>query len=179
MVWHKHVQCWDAMAEAVVSPKACRLGALDIVSAHFDAKGYKTILQLAEQSSSLEIKLWRRLETGYAGSALCLDERDLHVSIAGLVSASEPLMTLASTCSRCAQWSLQQRCKSGSSPWERSKRRSTTQVVSGWLGAALNTKYSRSGIFCPFKLLKRQNFPIGKFYLSDWGDCSIFSRTGR
>ncbi|MCI1013347.1 MULTISPECIES: DUF2442 domain-containing protein [unclassified Herbaspirillum] len=38
-----------------------------------------------------------RIELGYAGSALCLEERDLHVSIAGLVAASPALMKLAST----------------------------------------------------------------------------------
>lgn len=38
-----------------------------------------------------------RIKIGFGGSALCLDERDLHVSIAGLVSASKPLMALAST----------------------------------------------------------------------------------
>lgn len=38
-----------------------------------------------------------RLSVGYGGSALCLDERDLHVSIAGLVSASRPLMEMAAT----------------------------------------------------------------------------------
>lgn len=37
------------------------------------------------------------LELGFAGSALCLDARDLHVSIAGLVSASQPLMALAAS----------------------------------------------------------------------------------
>ena len=36
------------------------------------------------------------LTLGYGGSALCLDEHDLHVSIAGLVLASEPLMAMAS-----------------------------------------------------------------------------------
>jgi len=38
-----------------------------------------------------------RVEVGFGCSALCLGERDLHVSIAGLVSASKPLMELAST----------------------------------------------------------------------------------
>jgi len=37
------------------------------------------------------------LTLGFGGSALCLEERDLHVSIAGLVSASEPLMDMATT----------------------------------------------------------------------------------
>jgi hypothetical protein len=38
-----------------------------------------------------------QLEIGFGGSALCHDARDLHVSIAGLVSASSPLMELAAT----------------------------------------------------------------------------------
>ncbi len=37
------------------------------------------------------------LELGFGGSALCSEVRDLHVSIAGLVSASEPLMDMAAT----------------------------------------------------------------------------------
>jgi hypothetical protein len=50
-------QQWDATAEEVISPKERRAGALDIVSAHFDAQRYRTILQLAGQSSPLEIEL--------------------------------------------------------------------------------------------------------------------------
>lgn len=38
-----------------------------------------------------------RLEIGFGGGAICLEERDLHVSIAGLVSASQPLMDLATS----------------------------------------------------------------------------------
>ncbi len=37
------------------------------------------------------------LSLGFGGSALCLDARDLHVSIAGLVSASQPLMDMATS----------------------------------------------------------------------------------
>ena len=37
------------------------------------------------------------LRLGFGGSALCLEARDLHVSIAGLVSASEPLMDMAAS----------------------------------------------------------------------------------
>lgn len=37
------------------------------------------------------------LELGFAGSALCLETQDLHVSIAGLVSASQPLMEMAAS----------------------------------------------------------------------------------
>ena len=37
------------------------------------------------------------LSLGFGGSALCLKARDLHVSIAGLVSASQPLMDMAAS----------------------------------------------------------------------------------
>lgn len=37
----------------------------------------------------------KQMAVGFGGSALCLEERDLHVSIAGLVSASLPLMEMA------------------------------------------------------------------------------------
>lgn len=37
----------------------------------------------------------KALTLGLGGSALCLNARDLHVSIAGLVSASQPLMDMA------------------------------------------------------------------------------------
>lgn len=35
------------------------------------------------------------LTLGFGGSAVCLDARDLHISIAGLVAASQPLMDMA------------------------------------------------------------------------------------
>ena len=37
------------------------------------------------------------LTLGFGGSALCLKARDLHVSIAGLISASQPLMDMAAS----------------------------------------------------------------------------------
>jgi len=53
----------------------------------------KNYPELAE----LSIAELEQLTVGFGGSALCLDERDLHVSIAGLVSASNPLMEMAAT----------------------------------------------------------------------------------
>jgi hypothetical protein len=38
-----------------------------------------------------------QLELGFAGSALCLESRDMHLSIAAMVSASEPLMAMAAS----------------------------------------------------------------------------------
>lgn len=50
-------QQWDVFAEEVVSPKDQRPRALAIQSARFDVQAYKTVLQLAGQSSPLEIEL--------------------------------------------------------------------------------------------------------------------------
>lgn len=47
--------------------------------------------------AALGITELEHLELGFGGTALCLEERDLHVSIAGLVSASQPLMEMAAT----------------------------------------------------------------------------------
>jgi hypothetical protein len=49
-----------------------------------------------EFASLTEAEL-KGLELGFGGSALCSEARDLHVSIAGLVSASQPLMDMAAT----------------------------------------------------------------------------------
>ena len=37
------------------------------------------------------------LTVGYAGTALCHEGKDLHVSIAGMISASKPLMAMAAS----------------------------------------------------------------------------------
>ena len=47
--------------------------------------------------AALETADLHRLEIGFGGNALCLNDRDLHLSIAGLVAASAPLMALAAT----------------------------------------------------------------------------------
>lgn len=47
--------------------------------------------------ASLSASELNQLAVGFGGSALCLDARDLHVSIAGLVLANESLMEMAAT----------------------------------------------------------------------------------
>src|SRR3990167_5175367 len=47
--------------------------------------------------SKLTVAQLKRVSLGIAGSALCLEEADLHVSIAGLVGASAPLRRMAVT----------------------------------------------------------------------------------
>jgi len=34
---------------------------------------------------------------GFGGSALCLDTHDLHISLAGMLAASQPLMDMAAS----------------------------------------------------------------------------------
>lgn len=50
-------QWWDMDAEEVVSPKDNRPKARKILSARFDAQAYKTVLQLAGETTPLEIEL--------------------------------------------------------------------------------------------------------------------------
>lgn len=38
-----------------------------------------------------------QMELGFGGSALCLESRDLHISVAGMISASESLMAMAAS----------------------------------------------------------------------------------
>ena len=52
-------------------------------------------LGIYPELAALSSKDRARLTLGYAGSAVCLEERDLHISIAGLVSASADLMAMA------------------------------------------------------------------------------------
>lgn len=47
--------------------------------------------------SALTVAQLKRVYLGVAGSALCLEEANLHVSIAGLVGASAPLRRMAMT----------------------------------------------------------------------------------
>jgi hypothetical protein len=50
-------QQWDPKVGEVVSPKTKRPGALDIQSTRFDAKNYRTVLQLVGTSEPVEIEL--------------------------------------------------------------------------------------------------------------------------
>lgn len=70
--------------------KSLLIGFADQSAVALPVKNYPELAEL----SATELE---RLALGYGGSALCLDERDLHVSIAGLVSASKPLMEMAAT----------------------------------------------------------------------------------
>ena len=47
--------------------------------------------------AALDERDLQALSLEFGGSAICLKERDMHVSIAGLVSASQPLMDMAAS----------------------------------------------------------------------------------
>ena len=66
------------------------IGFVDFSAVALPVKNYPELAQLSRAELD-------HLALGFGGSALCLDERDLHVSIAGLVSASKPLMEMAAT----------------------------------------------------------------------------------
>jgi len=66
------------------------IGFVDFSAVALPVKNYPELAQLSRAELD-------HMALGFGGSALCLDERDLHVSIAGLVSASKPLMEMAAT----------------------------------------------------------------------------------
>lgn len=74
----------------VADSQSLRIGFSDLSAIILPVKNYPELAQLS--GTQLD-----RLVLGFAGSALCLEEQDLHVSIAGLVSASIPLMEMAAT----------------------------------------------------------------------------------
>ena len=66
------------------------IGFVDFSAVALPVKNYPELAQLSRAELD-------HLALGFGGSALCLDERDLHVSIAGLVLVSKPLMEMAAT----------------------------------------------------------------------------------
>jgi hypothetical protein len=70
--------------------KALLIGFADQSAVVLPVKNYPELADLSTNELN-------HLEVGFGGSALCLNSRDLHVSIVGLVSASQPLMAMAST----------------------------------------------------------------------------------
>ncbi|WP_426117406.1 DUF2442 domain-containing protein [Pseudomonas sp. DSP3-2-2] len=76
--------------EFLPTQKALLIGFADQCAIALPIKNYPELAHLSIQE--LE-----SLELGFGGSAVCLEARDLHVSIAELISASVPLMEMAAT----------------------------------------------------------------------------------
>ncbi|OCR23481.1 hypothetical protein AFK24_19070 [Pseudomonas syringae] len=74
--------------EFLPAQKALLIGFADQCAIALPVRNYPELAHLSIQE--LE-----SLELGFGGSAVCLEARDLHVSIAGLISASVPLMEMA------------------------------------------------------------------------------------
>lgn len=70
--------------------KSLLIGFADQSAVTLPVKNYPELAEL----STAELN---HLVVGFGGSARCLEARDLHVSIAGLVSASQSLMEMAAT----------------------------------------------------------------------------------
>ncbi|MFJ7797667.1 DUF2442 domain-containing protein [Pseudomonas sp. NPDC096950] len=62
-----------------------------------DGTGVLLPVKLFPEFDSFEDEDYADLKVGLSGTALCHEAKDLHVSIAGMISASKPLMNLAAS----------------------------------------------------------------------------------
>ncbi|MDQ3201958.1 MAG: DUF2442 domain-containing protein [Pseudomonadota bacterium] len=62
-----------------------------------DGSGVLLPVQHYPEFDDFEVEDFADLRVGISGTALCHEGRDLHVSIAGMVSASKPLMDMAAS----------------------------------------------------------------------------------
>jgi hypothetical protein len=81
-----HASAVQYMADS----QSLRIGFSDLSAVILPVKNQPELAQLSRTQLD-------GLVLGFAGSAICLAEQDLHISIAGLVSASVPLMAMAAT----------------------------------------------------------------------------------
>ena len=81
-----HASAVQYMADS----QSLRIGFSDLSAVILPVKNHPELAQLSRTQLD-------GLVLGFAGSAICLEEQDLHISIAGLVSASVPLMAMAAT----------------------------------------------------------------------------------
>jgi hypothetical protein len=81
-----HASAVQYMADS----QSLRIGFSDLSAVILPVKNHPELAQLSRTQLD-------GLVLGFAGSAICLAEQDLHISIAGLVSASVPLMAMAAT----------------------------------------------------------------------------------
>lgn len=82
--------CTPAQCNTWRISQSLRIGFSDLSAVILPVKNHPELAQLSRTQLD-------GLVLGFAGSAICLAEQDLHISIAGLVSASVPLMAMAAT----------------------------------------------------------------------------------
>lgn len=97
----------EVLAQAIERGRKRRVPGLHATAVQYLPAQQSLLLGFADQSAvvlpvknypelaELDASELDQLTIGFGGGALCLDARDLHVSIAGLVAASQPLMELA------------------------------------------------------------------------------------
>ena len=97
------------LAQAVERGRKRKDASVHATALHYLAQYQALMVMFADKTAvALPVKKYRefadlspaqlkRVSLGMGGSALCLDEEDLHVSIAGLVAASAPLLRMAVT----------------------------------------------------------------------------------
>ncbi|AKV04975.1 MULTISPECIES: DUF2442 domain-containing protein [Pseudomonas] len=62
-----------------------------------DGSGVLLPVEHYPEFDSFEVEDFADLKVGFSGTALCHEGKDLHVSIAGMISASKPLMDMAAS----------------------------------------------------------------------------------
>ncbi|WP_409316229.1 DUF2442 domain-containing protein [Pseudomonas sp. KCJK9016] len=78
-------------AVAVTFQKPC-------IAIHFeDGSGVLLPVNLYTEFDDFEPDDFAQLKIGFAGTALCHEGKDLQISIAGMISASQPLMSMAAS----------------------------------------------------------------------------------
>ena len=62
-----------------------------------DGSGVLLPVQHYPEFDDFDVENFADLKVGFSGTALCHEGKDLHVSIAGMISASKPLMDMAAS----------------------------------------------------------------------------------
>ncbi|MHC8323861.1 DUF2442 domain-containing protein [Pseudomonas sp. GB2N2] len=62
-----------------------------------DGSGVLLPVQHYPEFDGFDVEDFAELKVGFSGTALCHEGKDLHVSIAGMISASKPLMEMAAS----------------------------------------------------------------------------------
>ncbi|MHC8341142.1 DUF2442 domain-containing protein [Pseudomonas sp. HLT2-19-2] len=97
----------EALDEAIEQGEQRRNSGLNATAVSFlepclavsfeDGSGVLLPVKNYPEFDGFETKDFTNLIVGYAGTALCHDDKDLHISIAGMISASKPLMDMAAS----------------------------------------------------------------------------------
>ncbi len=97
----------DRLEEAIKRGKLCRNSGLQATAVAFldpclavsfeDGSGVLLPVRNYPEFDGFEVENFAGIEVGYIGTALCHEGKDLQVSIAGMISASEPLMAMAAS----------------------------------------------------------------------------------